>query len=251
MAKSSGIGDNFLLGGYDLSGDTNSLSGISTPVAALDITGINKGAHERLYGQRDGMLKFVAYFNKVPITGGGAHDVLSLLPTADVMTSYLRGTTLGAPAACMVAKQLNYDGTRATDGAFTFAVDAQANSFGQDWGLQLTAGLRTDTVATNGTSINTTASASFGATAYLQVTAFTGTDCTVHIQDSADNSSFADVTGLVFAATTAAHTTQRLQTALTGTVRQYIRAITTTSAGFTSITFSAVIAKNTVAWRLP
>jgi hypothetical protein len=246
------LGDNFLVGGFDLSGDTNSLSGISTPMAVLDLTGINKSAHERQYGERDGMLKFVSYFNKIPISGGGAHDVLSLLPRTDVMTSYLRGTTLGAPAACMVAKQIDYDGTRATDGALTFAVDAQSNAFGQDWGLQLTAGLRTDTTATNGTSINTTASASFGAIAYLQVTAFTGTDCTVHIQDSADNSSFADVTGLVFAATTAANTTQRLATAsATATVRQYIRATTTTSAGFTSITFSAVITKNTAAWRLP
>ena len=38
--------------------------------------------------------------------------------------------------------------------------------------------------------------ASFGVQAYLQVFSFTGTDVTITIQDSADNSSFANITGL-------------------------------------------------------
>lgn len=251
MAKSSGLGDGFYVAGYDLSGDTNALSNISTPVNLLDLTGINKFAYERQAGQIDGMMGFTSFFNKIPVNGGGATDVLELLPTTDVMMTYARGTALGNAGAAMIGKQVGYDGTRATDGALTFVAEGQANGFGLDWGLQLTAGLRTDTAATNGTSINTTASASFGAVAYLQVTAFTGTDCTVHIQDSADNSSFADVTGLVFTATTAAHTTQRLATTATATVRQYLRAITSTSAGFTSITFSVVVNKHTVSWRTP
>ena len=40
---------------------------------------------------------------------------------------YTRGTTLGNPAACMVAKQINYDPTRAADGSLTIAVQAEAN----------------------------------------------------------------------------------------------------------------------------
>jgi hypothetical protein len=242
MTKSSGLGDNFYVGGNDVSGDINSLGKISGTLATLTVTGIDKSAHERLGGHRDGAIDFVAYFNP-----SGVHPVLSALPTADVQASYRRSTVLGAPAAEIVAKQVNYDGTRQADGSYTFACALQANGYGLEWGQQLTAGLRTDTAATNGASIDTGGSLSFGAQAYLQVTAFTGTDVTVKIQDSADNSSFSDVTGLTFTQTTAAPGTQRIATANTATIRRYLRAVTVTTGGVTSVTFAVTVVKNSVA----
>lgn len=244
MSKTSGLGDNFYYGGYDLSGDINSLSSISGSMAPIDVTGINKFAFERIGGMRDGKVEFTSYFNVDSVTFLGAHNVFSALPTSDEVMTYARGTTLGNDAACMVAKQLNYDGTRGTDGSVTFAVGTQANGYGLEWGVQLTAGLRTDTVATTGTGVDTAASASFGGQAYLQVTAFTGTDVTVKIQDSADNVTFADVTSFAFAQTTAAHTTQRIALGNTATIRRYVRATTVTSGGFSSATFSVVMVKN-------
>jgi len=244
MAKQGGLGDRFFIGGADVSGDVSALGNIGGGPALLDGTDITQPAMARIPGLRDGRMEFTAFFNP---TVGATHDKLAALPTSDVICTYCRGAVLGNPAACLVAKQVNYDGTRGNDGAFTFAVSAQANGFGLEWGLQLTAGLRTDTAATNGTSIDTTASASFGAQAYLQVTAFTGTDATVKIQDSADNSSFADVTGLTFTQITAAPATQRLATANTATIRRYLRAVTVTTGGFTSATFSVVINKNPIA----
>lgn len=160
---------------------------------------------------------------------------------------YARGTTLGNPAACMTCKQLDYNPTRAAGGMLTISVSAQSNGYGLEWGRLLTAGLRTDTAATNGTSIDGGGSTAFGAQAYLQVTAFTGTDVTVTIQDSADNSSFTAVTGLAFTATTAAHTFQRIATSNTATIRRYLRAVTSTSAGFTSATFAVVVVRNPIA----
>lgn len=241
MAKSTGLGDNFYLGGFDLSGDINSLSKISGTLATLDVTAINESAMERLGGHRDGAMDFTAYFNPT-----GAHPVLAALPTADVQASYRRGTILGNPAAELIAKQVNYDPTRGTDGALTVACALSANSYGLEWGQQLTAGLRTDTAATNGASIDTGASASFGAQAYLQVTAFTGTDVTVKIQDSADNATFADVAGLTFTQTTSAPGAQRLATGNTATIRRYLRAVTVTIGGVTSVTFAVTICKNSV-----
>jgi hypothetical protein len=238
------LGDNLYVGGYNLSGDIGSIDKIAGPMKPIEVTGIDKGAFERIGGQRDGAISWTAFFNTAI---GQAHPVLSALPTADVVVTYCRGTALGDPCASMVAKQLNYDGNRAQSGEFTFKVDAEANAYGLEWGRQLTAGLRTDTTATNGTGIDTTASAAFGAQAYLQVTAFSGTDVTVKIQDSADNASFADVAGLSFTAVTAAPTTQRLATGNTATIRRYLRAVTTTSAGFTSVTFAVQITKNEVA----
>jgi hypothetical protein len=241
MTKSGGLGDNFYSGGYDLSGDIGSVDKVQGGTKPIDVTGINKSAFERIGGVRDGAMSWKAFFNTT-----GAHPVLSALPTADVVATYCRGTTLGSPCASVVAKQLNYDGNRGNSGEFTFSVDAEANAYGLEWGVLLTAGLRTDTAATNGTGVDTTASASFGAQAYLQVTAFTGTDVTVKIQDSADNVTFADVTGLTFTAVTAAPFTQRLATSNTATIRRYVRAITTTSAGVTSVTFAVHLTKNEI-----
>ncbi|SEC04700.1 hypothetical protein SAMN04490357_1045 [Streptomyces misionensis] len=243
MSKSSGLGDNLYISGFDASGDISALGNVGGGPAALDFTAINKSAMERQGGVRDGRIEFTAFFNHVA-AGTGTHEKLSALPTSDVILTYCRGTNVGDPAACLVSKQINYDGTRGNDGAFTFAVSAQANGYGLGWGRQLTAGLRTDTAATQGASIDTVAATSFGAQAYMQVTAFTGTDVSVKIQDSADNVTFADVPGLTFTQITAAPAAERIATAPTATIRQYLRAVTVTTGGFTNLSFSVVVVKN-------
>lgn len=242
MAKQTGLGDNFYVGGNDLSGDTNSLGKISGSVALIDVTAINESAYERLGGLRDGGIDFVTYYNPT-----GAHPLLSSLPTADVVCTYARGTTLGNPAASIVAKQIDYNGTRSNAGDYTFAVATQANAFGLEWGVQVTAGLRTDVAATNGAGVDFTAATSFGFQAYLQVTGFTGTDVTVKLQDSADNITFADLAGGGFTQIVATAQSQRIAVGGTATVRRYVRASTVTTGGFTSATFSVVLVKNTVA----
>lgn len=247
MTKTTGLGDNAYVSGVDISGDTQALGSISTPRGTIDVTAINKSAYERLYGLRDGQISWTSFFNDAD---DGTHDTLSALPTADVVTTYARGTDLGAPAFCMVAKQIGYDPTRGNDGSLTMAVSAQANAYGADWGVQLTAGLRTDTAATNGTAVDTAASADFGAVAYLQVASLTGTDATITVEDSADGTTFAAVTGLTFTEVTAAPASERIATTATATVRRYLRVATSTTGGFTSITFSVVVAKYTAARAL-
>src|SRR3954453_11645963 len=205
MAKQSGLGDNFYYGGTDLSGDTNSLSKIGGGPAAIDVTAINKSGFERLGGLRTGDIEFVSYFNPT-----NAHPVLTALPRTDVDLMYCRGTTLGNAAAAMRAKQFDYDADRAANGAMTFKVSAQSNGFGIEWGKLLTAGLRTDTTATNGTGVDFSASTSLGFQAYLQVTAFSGTDVTIKLQDSANNSAFSDVTSGAFTAVTSGVQAQRI-----------------------------------------
>ena len=179
MAKQGGLGDNCYVGGFDLSGDIGSLSRIGGGPALKEVTGINKSAIERLGLLRDGEISFQSWFNP---TTAASHDRLSNLPTTDTQVLYMRGTAVGSPGAALLAKQVNYDGNREADGSLSFAVQAVGNGYGLEWGHQLTAGLRTDTAATNGTSIDTGAYPAFGAQAYLQVTAFTGTSVTVTIQ---------------------------------------------------------------------
>lgn len=244
MAKVTGLGDNLYIGGYNLSGDINAINQISMPIHTLDFTGIDKSAHERIYGQSGGEIDFTSFFNP---TTGQEHTILSTKPRTDTQVMYMRGTAIGNAAACMNAKQVTYDPKRGNDGSLVFSIKTQSNAFGLEWGVQLTAGLRTDTTATTGTGYDTGGSLSFGGQAYLQVTALTGTDITVKIQDSADNVTYADVSGLTFAQTTAAHTFQRISISNTSTIRRYVRATTVTTGGFTSCTFAVVLMKNPVA----
>lgn len=241
MAKTGGLGDAFFLAGYDASGDINALGNIGGGPAVLDFTDITKGAMARQGGIRDGRLEFTAYFNP---DLAKTHDKLSALPTSDVILSYCRGTSLGAPVAAMVGKQLTYDGSRGKDGSFTFAVSAQANAFGLEWGLQGTPGIRTDTVATNGASVDNTLSSAFGLQAYLHVFAITGTSVTVKLQDSADNVTFVDVVGGTFTAATGV-TSQRIATSTTLSVGRYLRVATTGT--FTNAQFAVAICRNPVA----
>jgi hypothetical protein len=245
MSKQSGLGDACFVGGYDLSGDIGSLSKIACPVAMLDVTGINQSAFARIPGLRDGAIDFMSYFNPSP---NQEHVVLSALPRTDTQIMYCRGTALGNPSAAMVAKELDYNGTRATSGAFTFAISAVGNGYGLEWGKLLTAGKRTDTAATNGTSVDGGAATNFGMQAYLQVFAFTGTDVTVKLQDSADNSSFADLAGAAFTQITSTSPSfQRISISNAATVRRYVRAVTVTTGGFTSLTFAVMFNRNPIA----
>lgn len=246
--KTSGLGDQFYVDGNNISGDVGSVDNVSAPQVLLDMTGIDKFAMERVGGLRDGNMKFTTFFNAAT---GKVLSVLKTLPRTDRIATYFRGTAIGNPAASLPAKQLNYDGKRATGGAYTFSAEAQANGFGIDWGNQLTAGMRTDSAATNGTGYDygaTIGSTSFGWQAFLQFNVLTGTDVTVKIQDSADGVTFADLAGGAFAqVTTTTPQAQRLAVGGVATVRRYVRASTVTTGGFTVATFAVQFTKNLAA----
>lgn len=241
MSKQSGLGDYLFISGFDASGDIGAVNRVGGGPATLDVTAINKSAMERIGGLRDGSIDYTAFFNPAI---GGAHEVLSLLPTTDVLMTYVRGATLGGPVACCMAKQLNYDGNRADDGAFNFAGSTQGNGYGLEWCTGLTAGQRTDTTATNGTTVDLlTGPTEFGLQAYLHVFAFTGTSVTVTVEESADGVAWGAITGGAFTAATGV-TSQRIATAGDQTVQRYLRAITTGT--FTNAVFAVAVNRNEV-----
>jgi hypothetical protein len=245
MAKQSGLGDQLYVAGYDLSGDIGSLSRIGGGPAALDVTGIDKSAPERLGGERDGEISFSAWFNKAT---DRAHPVLKTLPSTDRIVTYCRGATLGNPAASMVAKQVNYDPTRGQDGSLSMVVQALANGYGLEWGTQLTAGKRTDSSGTNGAGVDlgSASPGAFGLQAYLHVFAFTGTSVTIKIQESSDNGGtdpFADVVGGAFSVVTGV-TSERIATAAIN-VERYLRVVTTGT--FSNAVFAVTATRNEVA----
>jgi hypothetical protein len=241
--KQSGLGDHLLVDAFDLSGDIGSLSRIAGGPAPLEVTAIDKSAPERIGGLRDGGIEFQSWFNPVVLVG--EHKVLSTLPYGDRQVTYCRGYGLGSPAATCVAKQINYDPARGADGSLTIGIQALANAYGLEWGFQATAGLRTDTVATSpATGVDGTAATAFGLQAYLHVIAFTGTSVTVAIQDSADNATFAAVTGATFVAATGAGV-QRIATLNTATIRRYVRVVTTGT--FSNAQFLVNVSRNETA----
>lgn len=244
--KTSGLGDHLYVHGNDVSGDIGAVNKISGGPATIDVTPINKYAMARIGGLRDGGIDYSAFWN--PTNGLGqpksSHEVLSPLPTSDVLMTYVRGATLGGPVACLLAKQLNYDGTRGDDGAVNFAGATQGNGYGLEWCVGLTAGKRTDTAAGNGTSVDlATGPTALGLQAYLHVFALTGTSVTVKLQDSPDNSVWTDVVGGAFTAATVAGA-QRIQTARDQTVQRYLRAVSVGT--FTSAVFAVAVNRNDI-----
>ena len=239
MSKQSGLGDQLFISGVDIGADINSISSLSTPRQTLPGTAITMSAEARMFGLRDGMAEFTAYFNA---STGETHDTLQALPSTDVHLMYLKGTTLGNPSIGLVGKQIDYAGTRGDDGSLLFNVNAQANAFGLDWCRQLTAGKVTHSAATNATAIDTTTSLAFGFQAYLQVFSLGSGTATVTIEDSADNLSFLPVTNGAFTNVTTA-TVERIQSSsATATVRRYVRVAT--SGTFSNLVFAVGINKN-------
>jgi hypothetical protein len=244
MAKGSGLGDRLFVAGYNLSGDVGAVDTVGGGPALLEATGIDKSGMERIPGLRDGRIEFTSYFNAAV---GAAHERFSALPTADQIVTYCRGTTLGNPSASCVAKQIGYDGKRSADGALTLTVAAQSNAFGVEWGEQLTAGTRTDTTATNGSSYDygaTIATTNFGLQMYVHLFAFTGTSVTIKVQSSTDDGggdAFADVTGATTGALTTVGAT-RVATGTTAAVERYLRVATTGT--FTDAQFSVMVVRN-------
>ncbi len=239
MSKQHGLGANLYVGAYNLSGDTGSLDTIGGGPAALDLTAIDQLAYDRLGGVKDGRMDWTSFFNKA---AGRAHPVLSALPRTSVVTSYCHRATLGAEAASMVGKQVNYDPTRGNDGTLTMKINAQvSDGFPLEWGRLLTAGVRTDVAATNGATVDDgvlTGTTLFGLSAYLHVFAFTGTSATIKIQDSTNDSVWADVPAATFGAQTAIGAS-RVQSAATEAVDRYLRVITTGT--FTVCNFAVTV----------
>src|SRR6266496_2221154 len=313
MPKQTGLGDNFYVGGYDLSGDVASVDQISAPMTPIDVTSLTFKAPQRLGGRRDGNISFTTfldinvptvstpavpasgtpYINAFPypvhitITGGtmtnvvingvsvgsGAstytlpvngsitptytvaptwsffvwgteHNALASIPSADVAVSYFQGTTIGNPAASMVSKQTNYDPTRSADASITLKVDAQANSFGVEWGRQLTGGLRTDNGPVTGPFYDHgVPPGAWGCQAYLHLVELVGTNVQVTITHCA--TSGGSYTTLIDFGSLTAIGDKRIATANTVTVNQFLKVV---SAGtFTQAVFGVNFVRNPAA----
>ena len=156
--------------------------------------------------------------------------------TATPLTIYKGGTTAGNKASLLNSKIQNYT----IDSAVADAVGVNASFTGDNFGNGVSLYALTNTSATaNATAVDLGASSTLGGQAHIHCTAHSSANMVVKIQSSADNTSFADVSGFSFTALTGT-TSQRIAT--TNTVNRYVRIVTTVTSG--SATFSVAYAHN-------
>ena len=225
MAKKSGLGQQIFVHGYDLSGDISAINNASSPRELLDATALNASAHERLLGLSDGNLGVSSWFNDATEQ---EHAAYKGLPTTDRIVTWAFGATRGDVAACLVGKQINYDGSRGTDGSLAMTIDTQSNGVSLDWCDTLTTGKETHASAGNSTSRDDGAATSAGMVAYLEIADLDSGTATVTIQQSSDNGSsdaFATVLSFTAVAAAAAPTAERVT--VSGAVERYLRITTT------------------------
>jgi len=222
MTKSSGLGQQLYLAGYDLSGDVGAINNAASPRALLEMTGINKSAYERVNGLADGVIDFNSWFNDANFA---EHAALKGFPTADVLVLWATGASVGDPAKFMTAKQVNYDGSRTPDGAFALNVLAMAQGVAPEWGEMLTSGQDTHASAGSAASKDDSASSANGAAAQLQVIDIDSGTPTVIIEDSPDDSGWTTLISFTAVADGSEPTAERKT--VTGTVNRYLRHTTT------------------------
>lgn len=247
MTKQSGLGAGFWIDGRDISGDIASLSRFNNGRNLLEDVGIDKFAMERMHGLRDGGMEVDSFYN---VAAGAAFGAIQdVPPTGQRIAMYVhKQADLGTPVFAMVCRQASSEGSRGNDGSYTWSHSLESDGWGIDWCKALQIGKRTDTGATVGSAVDFEQANNFGLQAYLEVFSFAGTDVTVKLQmDTASNfPSPTDVTGGGFTTVTSGPQAQRLQTARNFAVERYLRATTTTSAGFTSLVFGVAVRVNTV-----
>lgn len=218
MAKKAGLGAQFYIAGYDLSGDVGAIDTIQGPRGVFDVTGINKSAMERVYGRNDAEISFTSFFNDA---AGQEHAALKGLPTADVLVLAMMAAALGSAGAMLTAKQINYDPSRSADGSLAISVQCLANGVALEWGKSIIAA---STIAAAGNSAveDNAASSASGMAAMIQCWAFTGTSITVAVQESSDNGGVDPfAASITFTAISAANKAERKTVA--GTVERYLR----------------------------
>lgn len=244
MGKETGLGANYYVDGNDLSGDAREFGNINKGLSLEPFTGIDKSAMERTPAILDGGMDWISFYNPT-----NAHPVLSTLPRADRIASYVhKAAVLGTPVCSVIGKQMNYDGTRDDKGMFVLKTQVLSNAQWVDWGLSLTTGKATHGGATNGTGVDFAiqgAPASFGLQAYLHVFAFTGTSATIKLQGSSDNAvgdPYADITGGAFTTVSTFPQSQRIQTARNLAVERWMRVVTTGT--FSNLVFAVSAAVN-------
>lgn len=237
MAFIAGKNSGVLFGAFDLTSYFNSFS-FSRETNAISTTMFGDSNESYIAGIETANLDLSGLFD------GGTDAVDEELAnafsvtTATPLTVFQNGTTAGEPCVVLNSKIQNYT----IDSSVSDAVAVSSSFIGDNFGRGLSLYALTNTSATaNTTAVDFGSSTSFGGQAFLHCTAHSSADIDVKIQSSADNSSFADVSGMSFT-NISGTTSERIASANNITVNRYVRLAITVNSG--SATFQVSFSPN-------
>ncbi len=205
----------------------------------IDVSGMRPAAtddpdRELIAGRAGGSVTVGGFWD--PVAGASDPVIATALDgLPDVLTVAWQGAnTIGDRAFLLNGIAAGSPMDPEIDAAVMFSTDRRGTGVAK--GGVILHPLVARTTPANYASVDNAASSAFGAVANLHITAFTGTDATIKVADSADDAAWAD---LITFTTATAVGAQRA--AATGTVNRYARV--ELSGTFTSLTFAVGFAR--------
>lgn len=240
MSKVHGKNTVVYVGGYDLTRYFSQADGEQS-VDEVEATTFGATGKEYVLGHQDGSLSLQGYADDDPtVLHDHLQDILGTAANTPVTVGWAGGAVADW-AAVIDAKEKDYKTSSPIGGAVSISVEIRADG-GIAGYAKVQHAKTAETATANGTGVDWGAGSttSTGFDANLHVTAISGgITFEPKIQDSADNVTFADVTGGAFTAVTAVGAENIGGTA---SVRRYTR-VAWTITGTGSVTFVAALAK--------
>lgn len=242
MAFSHGKDTKVFVSGYDL---TTYLNTANTAMNAdlAETSTFGSTYKSFVAGLVDSKMTLGGFFD--PTTGAIDAVLTSLLGIDTYLTLLPQGDTFGYRGRGMHGVEITYEITTGLDGAAGISMEAQSKKGAEAIIVNTPKAAKTSTGNdASGYNSGFVGGTTAGWSAFLQAFAYSGTGtptCAVKLQDSADNSSFADVSGGAFTTLSAANANvpggQRIEG--TGTLRQYTRFLWTIAGTTPSFTIFA------------
>lgn len=241
--KTHGRHVRILLDGANISGDVRAIGGVGTRFDQAEATGLGNTLKQFVAGQGEAIVEGLsALFSNVEEATGptaqGSHTELSAqeVYNASVFMGIRAAPSIGVPTFSAQMQQMSYTVDATNTDAVLVAAELKGTvetSQARDvWGAALAVGTEIS-ATTNHTSVDGGASSAGGLIAYLHLPVTTGAMASntyaFKLQDSANDSTFADISGATFSIDGSAVASERIE--VSGTVRQYVRLVATKTAG--------------------
>lgn len=220
MAFNAGTTAKVYANGYDLSGYLKGADS-SASREMYDSTTLGDSDREYVAGLRDASFSADGLF-EADSTAPKVDDILHAAmgnATAVILTHLPYGDGLGNRGIGMDGDESSYEVSSPVDDLVSVALEVQS-SVGRE-AIRVLHPIGAETATGNGTGLDNSASSANGGSAYLQVTAASGTapSLTAKVQHSADDITYADL--ITFDAATAIGAQRK---SVAGTVNRYTRA---------------------------
>jgi len=243
-----GKGTAVMLDEFDLSAYFNAAD-VAHSTETAETTAFGQSAKSYIVGLRDGTLSMSGMW--AADTDGSDEELSAILgaTTTPIVTVQYDSGTIGNRATLAKAHSTSYSISSPVADVVTVTADFNASTDGTAnvtlsiaQGVQLTTGASIAFGSLGDlASVDNSASSANGGMGNLHVVANTlDADCTIKIQDSADDATFAD---LITFSTVSSATATSEQKAVTGTVAQYLRATASSAATSGAITFHIAFAR--------